>query len=172
MPWKRWTAGATALGLALATLAVAGCGSDDETTTTTPPPPVSAATADRLAKLSNRIATNLDGGSTCDAAIAADELMAAVEEADLAGTLRPGVEEVATRLVNEVNCPPPPPPPEPETKKDDEVKKAEEKKAEEKKAEENKGEGGGDENGRGEDVGPPDAGGIPPGKAKLKGEEG
>jgi hypothetical protein len=173
--WKRWKAGATAIGLALATLAVAGCGSDDEETTTTPPPPVSAATADRLAKLSNRIATNLDAGLTCDAAIAADQLMAAVEEADLAGTLRSGVEEVATRLVNEVNCPPPPPPPEPETEtKEDEEKKAEEEKKgeEEKTGEETKEEQSGDQNGTGEEVGPPNAGGIPPGEAKLKGEQG
>jgi hypothetical protein len=154
---KRWKAGAAAVGLALATLVIAACGSDDESTTTTPPPPVSASTADRLAKLSNRVATNLDAGLTCDAAIAADELMAAVEEADLAGTLRPGVEEVATRLVNEVNCPPPPPPPEPEKEK---KKEGEEKKQGD--------EGGGDE----DSSGPGHSGGLPPGQAKLKGEEG
>jgi hypothetical protein len=161
--WKRWKAGAAAVGLALATLVIAACGSDDEPTTTTPPPPVSASTADRLAKLSDRVATNLDAGLTCDAAIAADELMAAVEEADLAGTLRPGVEEVATRLVNEVNCPPPPPPPPPEPEK--------EKKDEEKKNGDGGEEGDGDD-GRGNEQGPPSNGGVPPGQAKLKGEEG
>jgi hypothetical protein len=156
--WKRWKAGAAAVGLALATLAISACGSEDEPTTTTLPPPVSASTADRLAKLSNRIATNLDAGLTCDAAIAADELMAAVEEADLAGTLRPGVEEVATRLVNEVNCPPPPPPAEPEKEKKEEEKK--------------QGDEGDGDDGRGNEQGPPSNGGVPPGQAKLKGEEG
>jgi hypothetical protein len=157
---NRWKAGAAAVGLALATLVIAACGSEDEPTTTTPPPPVSASTADRLAKLSNRVATNLDAGLTCDAAIAADELMAAVEEADLAGTLRPGIEEVATRLVNEVNCPPPPPPPEPEK----------EKTKEEEKKQGDKGDAnGGDEDSSGS---PGHSGGLPPGQAKLKGEEG
>ena len=161
MIWKRSKGGVPALGFALVALVMAACGgSGDEATTTTPPPPVSASTADRLARLSNRVATNLDAGLTCDAAIAADELMAAVEEADLSATLRPGVEEVATRLVNEVNCPPPPPPPEPEKEKKD-------KKKEEKKQEEGEG-----DDGSGNLKGPSDNGGIPPGQAKLKGEEG
>ena len=138
---------------AVLALGPAACGgSDDDTATTAPPPPVSASTADRLATLSNRIATNLDAGLTCDAAYAADELMAAVEKADLSATLRPGVEEVATRLVNEVNCPPPPPP-EPEKDKMKEEKKDE-------------GDGGDDSSG------PGTGGFVPPGKAKLKGEEG
>jgi hypothetical protein len=163
--WKRWKAGAPALGLAFAALAIAACGSGEEPTTTTPPPPpVSASAAEHLAKLSDRIATDLDAGLTCDAAIAADDLMAAVEEADLSATLRPGVEEVASRLVNEVNCPPPPPPPEPEEKKRDEEKKhAEEKKQEEEKTQ---------EEGKGKEQRPPENGGIPPGQAKLKGEAG
>jgi hypothetical protein len=161
--WKRWKAGAAALGLAFATLVVAACGSGDEPTTTTPPPPVSASTADRLVKLSDRIATDLDAGLTCDAAHAADDLIAAVEEADLAATLRPGVEEVASRLVNEVNCPPPPPPPEPEKEK---KKKKEE---EEKKHEE----GGNEEKGDEKKSGPSgQSGGLPPGQAKLEGEAG
>jgi hypothetical protein len=155
--WKRWKAAASALGLAYAALVIAACGSgEEEPTTTTPPPPVSGSTAEHLAKLSDRIATDLDAGATCDAAHAADDLMTAVEEADLAATLRPGVEEVASRLVNEVNCPPPPPPPEPEKEK------KEKKEDEEKKQEEQKG----------EEQGPPGNGGIPPGKAKLKGEGG
>ena len=162
MIWKRWKAGASALGAALAALVIASCGSGDEATTTTPPPPpVSVSTADELAKLSSRIATNLDAGLTCDAAIAADELMAAVEEADLAPTIRPGIEEVATRLVDEVNCPPPPPPPEPE-------RKEEQKKEDEKKQDE-----GGDQGQDGEEnSGPGHSGGLPPGQAKLKGEVG
>jgi hypothetical protein len=157
--WKRWKAGAPALGAALAALVIASCGSGDEATTTTPRPPLSASTADDLAKLSNRIAANLDAGLTCDAAIAADELMAAVEEADLAATIRPGIEEVATRLVNEVNCPPPPPPPEPKEKK--------------KQEDEKKLEGGDEKTGEKDESGPAGhSGGLPPGQAKLKGEEG
>ena len=159
MTWKRWKAGAAALGLAFAGLVIGACGSGEEATTTTPPPPpVSASTADQLATLSNRIATNLEAGLTCDAAYAADELKTAVEDADLSASLRPGVEEVATRLVNEVNCPPPPPPPEEDKKKKDEEK----------------GEEGGIEGpggGNGDNVGPPGHGGVSPGQAKLKGEE-
>jgi hypothetical protein len=161
--WKRWKAAASALGLAYAALVIAACGSGEEPTTTTPPPPVSGSTAEHLAKLSDRIATDLDAGATCDAAHAADDLMTAVEEADLAATLRPGVEEVASRLVNEVNCPPPPPPPEPEK----EEKKKEKKKDERKQEEGNQGPGGDETN-----SGPPHSGGLPPGKAKLKGEAG
>ena len=140
------------LSLALGAAGLSACGgSGDETTTSVQPPPVSASTADHLAKLSDRIATDLDAGDTCSAAYAADQLKGAVESADLSATLRPGVEEVATRLVNEVNCPPPPPEPEPEKK---------EKKKEEKPKDEHQG----DEN--------PGHGGVPPGKAKLKGEKG
>jgi hypothetical protein len=163
------TRNAIALSLvAVLALGPAACGGngDDTTATTAPPPPVSAATADRLAKLSDRIATNLGAGLTCDAAYAADEFKAAVEEADLSASLRPGVEEVATRLVNEVNCPPPPPPPEPEEKKKDEQKKDEEKKQE-------GDEGDGDKSGPGSDGSGSESGGfVPPGQAKLKGEEG
>jgi hypothetical protein len=166
---KRTRCKAAALGIAVAlALGIGACGSDgDETTTTVQPPPVSATTADRLAKLSNRLATDLEAGETCDAAYAADDLKAAVEDADLSVSLRPGVEEVATRLVNEVNCPPPPPPPEPEPeekKKDEERKKDEEKKKE--------GDGHKDQGGDEGKNDPPGHGGVPPGQAKLKGEEG
>jgi hypothetical protein len=153
---KRWKAGAPALALAFAALVMGACGSGgDDTTTTAPPPPVSVSTADQLAKLSDRIATNLDVGLTCDAAYAADELKAAVEEAELSASLRPGVEEVATQLVNEVNCPPPPPEPEPEKDK--------------KKEEGEEGEG---DQKSGDSSGPGTGGFVPPGQAKLKGEEG
>jgi len=150
--------------LALAALLAGGlaaCGSGDEATTTTPPPPpISATTADHLATLSDRIASDLDDGLTCDAAYAADQLKDAVNHADLSATLRPGVEEVATRLVNEVNCPPPPPPPEPEKKENPKEEKQDEEKQDENKQ--------GDE-----DKGPQGQGGIlPPGQAKLKGEDG
>jgi hypothetical protein len=132
---------------------LSACGTATDTTTTPPaPPPVSAATADHLAKLSNRIATDLDAGETCSAAMAADDLKSAVEEADLSDTIRPGVEAVASRLVDQVNCPPPPPPPEP--------------KPEEKKKPKNEG---GDQKHKG-DHKPPGHGGAPPGHAKLEGE--
>jgi hypothetical protein len=153
--------------LALSALLAGGlsaCGSGEETTTQPPRPPVSAATADHLAKLSDRIATDLDDGLTCDAAYAADQLKDAVNHADLAASLRPGVEEVATDLVNQVNCPPPPPPPEPEKK----PKK-------EKGEEHGKGDEQGSDQGSDEHVPPGQAkhgGFVPPGHAKLKGEEG
>jgi hypothetical protein len=159
-----WTGTRKAVGLAialgLAALAIVGCGSSaDETTTTPPQPALSAETADHLAKLSNRIADDLDAGDTCSAAYAADNLKSAVEDADLSASLRPGVESVATDLVNEVNCPPPPPPPEPEKKP-------------KKKDEEH---GNGDEQGKGGDEHTPPGhakhgGFVPPGHAKLKGE--
>jgi hypothetical protein len=176
----RWKAVATVLGFALAALTAGACGAgDDDTTTTVQPPAVSAATADRLAKLSNRVAENLDAGLTCDAAHAADDLSAAVEESDLPANLRPGVETVATDLVNQVNCPPPPPPPEPE-------KKPKEEEGDQRGNGDDRGngdeDGGGDEdrgdgNGRGGDGksggGDSDDGGVvPPGKAKLKGKDG
>jgi hypothetical protein len=138
--------------LALAGVAAAGCGSDDEAPPPKQPPAISRATANHLATLSEQIATDLDEGATCDAAYAADELMGAVEDADLSASLRPGVEQVASSLVDEVNCPPPP---EPEPKK--------------KKPEEDKEEQGGDEQGS---KPPKDSGGVPPGQAKIKGELG
>src|SRR5262245_40651497 len=107
------------LALALSALTLAACGSGNAPPTVDVPA-VSKATADHLAKLSDRIATDLDAGDTCHAAHAADDLSAAVQESDLRGNLRPAVDQVATRLVNEVNCPPPPPPPEKKHKKQDE----------------------------------------------------
>jgi hypothetical protein len=158
-----------ALALALAAIGTAGCGSGGETTTQPPPaPPLSAATADHLANLSDRVASDLDNGQTCDAAYAADQLKDAVNHADLAATLRPGVEEVATQLVNDVNCPPPPPP-EPEKK----PKKP--KKDEGDKHGPGNEQGPGDENGHDghDNHGHPNHGGVvPPGQAKIKGEPG
>jgi outer membrane biosynthesis protein TonB len=157
-----------AISLALIAVGLTACGSgDDETTTTAPPRPlVSRETADHLAKLSNTVAANLEVGETCDAAIAADQLKAAVEDSDLAASVRPSVETVVTDLVNEVNCPPPPPP-EPEKKP---------------KKEKDEEHGNGDHgNGNGNDQGgdehtPPGhskhGGFVPPGHAKLKGEKG
>jgi hypothetical protein len=166
----RWKAAVTAIGLALAAVMAACGGSGEDTTTTPPPPPVSAATADNLAKLSDRIATNLDAGLTCDAAYAADELKAAVEEADLSARLRPGVEEVATNLVNEVNCPPPPPPPpepeEEEKKKDEEKKKGEQQQDGEQQKQKDGEQQSGDQKKQ------PEHGGVPPAQAILEGEGG
>ena len=102
--------------LALLAVALSACGSSSDTTTTTARPPVSRETADHLAKLSSRIADDLDAGDTCSAAHAADDLKAAVERSDLPDNIRPGVDTVAGDLVDQVNCPPPPPPPEPEKK--------------------------------------------------------
>jgi hypothetical protein len=147
-------------GAALALSACGSGGSGGDDTTTVQPPPVSAATAAHLAKLSDRVASDLDAGDTCHAAHAADDLRAAVQESDLSQTLRPGVDEVAGTLVDEVNCPPPPAPPPDEKKKP--------------KPEGDKHHGaehqGGDE---GSGQGHSDHGGfVPPGQAKLKGEPG
>ncbi|HEY7121495.1 MAG TPA: hypothetical protein VH329_02950 [Solirubrobacterales bacterium] len=158
---------ALAILFALMAGGLTACGSSGSVeTTTTARPLVSPATADHLAKLSNRVASELDSGETCSAAVAADELRAAVEDSDLPASVRPGVETVATDLVNQVNCPPPPPPPEPE-----------------KKPKKNEDEHGNHDNGNGNDQGPGGndhappghehkGGFVPPGHAKLKGEGG
>ena len=91
--------------LGVMAVVLASCGSGDETTTTTARPAVARATADHLVKLSDRIASDLDAGDTCNAAHAADDLQAAVEDSDLPANLRPGVDAVAVDLVNQVNCP-------------------------------------------------------------------
>jgi hypothetical protein len=158
------------LAVAATTLAACGGGSSDETTTTTAArPAVSQETADHLAKLSDRIASDLDAGDLCHAAHTADDLNAAVQDSDLPAELRPGVETVATDLVNQVNCPPPPaPPPAPEPKpKPDEHQD---------QKDDHQGPANGDENGNGQGSGhdgkpkPPGHGGHgPPGHAKLEG---
>jgi hypothetical protein len=144
------------LGLLAVALSSCGSGSGGDDTTAPAPPPVSAATAGHLAKLSNRVASDLDAGDTCDAAYAADLLHQAVESSDLPARLRPNVTAVATDLVNEVNCPPPPPAPKP----DKEKPKPEH------------GNGHGDDEGH-QPSGHSDHGGfVPPGHAKLNGEHG
>jgi hypothetical protein len=144
-----------AIALALMSLALVSCGSDGGAgSTVAQPPPVSAETAGHLAKLSDRVASDIDAGDTCHAAHAADDLQAAVEEADLPASMRSSVDDVAGRLVDEVNCPPPPPPPPAPTTED------------KKKKNEPKDEHHGDEHGpkpTGHD------GKVPPGQAKLKG---
>jgi hypothetical protein len=147
-----------AMLLALAAIGLTACGSGSDTTTPDRPA-VSVTTADRLAKLSDRIATDLDAGDICHAAHAADDLRAAVEESDLPASLRPGVDAAAGDLVDQVNCPPPPPPPPPE-----------EKKQKPKKGNEHgNGHGGGENSGSGHSE---HGGLIPPGQAKLGGEQG
>ena len=150
--------------LGVMAVVLASCGSGDETTTTTARPAVARAMADPLVKLSDRIASDLDAGDTCNAAHAADDLQAAVADSDLPANLRPGVDAVAVDLVNQVNCPaPPPPPPEPEKKAKPEPKP--------KKDGEDHGHGGGQD--QGEKPGHSKQGGfVPPGDTKLKGEQG
>jgi hypothetical protein len=111
-----------AISLALAALALGACGSGDgDSSTVVQPPPIAPDTAGHLAKLSDRVATDLDSGDTCHAAHAADDLRAAVQDADLPSTMRSDVDEVTGRLVDEVNCPPPPAPePKKKPKKHDE----------------------------------------------------
>jgi hypothetical protein len=169
--WIRKVAG-PALLLAAAALALSACGSGSETTTTTERPAVSAATADRLAELSDRIATQLDDGDLCHAAHTADDLQSAVDDSDLPANIRPGVDQVTGELVDEVNCPAPPPPPEPEPK----PKKPEDSKDEQRATGPAEGHGNGHEGGHGNGHGngekpePPGSGGlVPPGQAKQKG---
>jgi hypothetical protein len=153
--------------LVLAAVGLGACGSGSDTTTTRDRPAVSAATADRLAKLSDRIASDLDGGDICHAAHAADDLRSAVDESDLPATLRPGVDAAVGRLVDQVNCPPPlPAPAPPPEKKPKEEKKP---KKEEHGNQDKQGHGGDEKSGPGHSV----HGGLaPPGQAKLKGEPG
>lgn len=103
-PKARW------LAIALGALAFAGCGSDDGGKTAAEPAAIPSATADRLAAMSERIATELDAGNVCGAAERADELSEAVDRARLPARFSE-VGTVATTLVDQVNCPPPPPPP-------------------------------------------------------------
>ena len=158
--------------VALVAVALTACGSSSDTTTTTARPPVSRETADHLSKLSSRIADDLDAGDTCSAAHAADDLKAAVEDSDLPGSIRPGVDTVAGDLVDQVNCPPPPPPPEPEKK----PKKPKDEGGDHGKGDEHgnpNGHGNGNGPGNDEHVGQSGHGGfVPPGHAKLQGEGG
>jgi hypothetical protein len=147
------------VALALAALGVAGCGSGGDEAPKPKPPPLSANTAGQLAALSEKVATDLDAGETCTAASDADRLSEAVATADLSASLRPGVEQVASELVNEVNCPPPPAP-EPKPTKDEKVKP------------EKQGHGDESDSGGIQIPIPPGHGGEPPGHAKIHGESG
>jgi hypothetical protein len=142
-------------------LGVGACGSGNDSESAEPPPPISVATARQLASLSEEIATDLEAGDTCTAAARADDLADAIESARIDRSLRPGIEEVATDLVNQVNCPPPP---EPETMEDEEKK-------DEGKGKEGEGEEGEGEEGSGEDYEDAQLGQLPPGQAKKMGFE-
>jgi hypothetical protein len=89
-----------AIALAL-TLGVTACGSDGGGSTS-----LSRPTADRLAAVSDEIASDLDSGDTCGAAHRADDLKTAVQAADLPDNVRTQVESAASQLVEEVNCEP------------------------------------------------------------------
>jgi len=136
-------------------LALSACGSDDPAAPAAVQPAVAPATADRLVKLSDRVASDLDAGDTCHAAHAADDLKAAVEESDLPDSMRGAVDETAGRLVDEVNCPPPPPPPAPPEEK--------------KKKDEHKSQEGDQKDQHGDQHKNPGHGGTAPGQAKLEG---
>jgi hypothetical protein len=160
----RKAVGATML-LAMAALVLTACGSGSETTTRTVAPVVSRETADHLAKLSDRVASDLDAGDTCNAARAADDLNSAVQESDLPANLRPEVDAVTSDLVDQVNCPPPPPQSAPALEKPKKPKKP--------PGSDEHGNGNGHENGGHNDNGHSSHGGfVPPGHAKLQGEQG
>lgn len=136
-----------AIALAL-TLGVTGCGSDGGSSTS-----LSRPTADRLAAVSDEIASDLDSGDTCGAAHRADDLKTAVQAADLPDDVRTQVESAASQLVDEVNCPPPVTTTETQTKPDEH-------------GDEHRH---GDEHGHGDEHKPPKHEGdshLPPGQAK------
>ena len=95
-----------ALGLALPLVVAAGplsaCGSDEDAAAAGARLP--AGTADKLAGMSDEISSKLDAGDVCGAAAAADDLRAAVSEADVPDDLRAEAQAGADQLVNEVNC--------------------------------------------------------------------
>lgn len=124
------------------------CGSEDSPPTKTAAA-LPAATADRLAGRSERIADQLDSGDICGAAHSADELDGAVAEAEVPAEIRSELEAATEQLVNSVNCPPPP---EPKKKEKDKGKQEE-----------------GKDHGHDEDssTGPPgQEGDLPPGQEK------
>ena len=144
--------GVGAVILLTAGLALPGCGSDDPQPAETAPK-LSAATANRLAGQSERIADQLDSGDICGAAHSADELDGAIAEAGVPAEIRSELEVAAEQLVNSVNCPPPP---EPEPKKEKPKKNGEEG--------EDQGDQGSGEGDEDSGDGPPGQGGdLPPG---------
>jgi hypothetical protein len=137
---------ALAVALALAAVPVFGaCGSSEDSSEAS----LSSATAEELASQSERIADDLDAGDSCAAAHRADDLDAAVADADIPEELRTEVEGATQRLVDQVNCE------EPEETTTEETTTEEDEKEED------------DGKDKGEDEStPPGHGGEPPGKAK------
>jgi hypothetical protein len=145
-----------AMGVATVALAAAlslsACGSDETPSPTTTAASLPAEASERLAKRSEEVAEKLESGDTCGAAHKADELDAAVAEAEIPAELRSEIQDATQQLVNSVNCPPPR-----EPEEDEKKKKKEEK------------EDGRDESSHDEDStpGPPGHGGdLPPGQEK------
>lgn len=146
-----------ALGLVIPLVAAAtafgGCGSDGEDTAAAGGG-LPSGTADELAGMSDEIAAALEEGDVCGAAARADDLRAAVSEAEIPAELRPEVEAGADQLVDEVNC---------DAREDTTTEDEDEEK--------NKGDEEKDKEGEEEDSGssdPPgqDSGFVPPGQAK------
>jgi hypothetical protein len=107
----RATGRACAAAALLAALSVAGCGGEDAPP---PRPALEARLAEDLAVRSDAVASALESGDVCTAAVRADELVAAVDDAVARGripsALRERLTTAAVGLQNEVNCPPPPAP--------------------------------------------------------------
>jgi hypothetical protein len=153
-----------ALGLAIPLVtvvaALGGCGSDGEETAAAAGG-IPSGTADRLAEMSDEIAAALEAGDVCGAAQKADDLQAAVSEAEIPAELRPEVEAGAAQLVNVVNC---------DSEQDTTTK--EDESDEDKQDEEEGEEEGNSGSSEGSDSsGPPgqDPDFVPPGQAKIKG---
>jgi hypothetical protein len=146
--------------LALAAVPVLGaCGSSDDSGDA----PLSSATAEQLAAQSERIAEDLDAGDDCAAAHRADDLDAAVAEANIPEELRTEVEGATQQLVDQVNCE------QPEETTTEETTTEETTTEETTTEEEKKPEDEDDEKGKEEEKdssGPPGRGGEPPGQEK------
>lgn len=126
-----------------------GCGGEDgDGAGAAPEPTIPSVVAQRLAEQSDAVAGLAAAGDECGAAIAADELDRAVQQASghIPMILRDELDRTVRRLVDELNCPTPPPQ-EDEGKPDrDEGKpdKDEDRKGEDGKGEDGKrGDGGG-----------------------------
>jgi hypothetical protein len=145
---------ALAVTLVLAAVPVlSACGSSDDSGDAS----LSSATAEELASQSEQIADELDAGDDCAAAHRADDLDAAVAEADIPEELRTEVEGATQQLVDQVNCEQPEETTTEETTTEETTTEKKEKKPEDED----------DENGKEEDPsGPPGHGGEPQGQEK------
>jgi hypothetical protein len=111
--------GAIAALALLLVLALAACGGDDATQTGSQRA-IPGSVADRLAAMSDSIASSWAAGDECGAARQADELRHATDEAISSGAIpvsyRDELEAAVTNLQNTANCPAPAPPPAPDDK--------------------------------------------------------